>query len=142
MVNISENKMIVSTAKNKLRYTPSFCAQFWHSEDLKQIALYAKENKCFESLNQARKNIDNVYLTNRLIVEVGTKEKGNPFIKFLRFRPKSGVVAITKNDYEKVRELVVTSSNKKQNPLDFAMKQIIRLGSDVPNNNLFRRLFK
>lgn len=142
MVNISENKMIVSTAKNKLRYTPSFCAQFWHSEDLKQIALYAKENKCFESLNQARKNIDNVYLTNRLIVEIGTKEKGNPFIKFLRFRPKNCGVAITKNDYEKVRELVVTSSNKKQNPLDFAMKQIIRLGSDVPNNNLFCRLFK
>ena len=36
-------------------YNPQFKAQFWHSEDLKQIAIYAKENKNFDKLNQARK---------------------------------------------------------------------------------------
>ena len=123
-------------------YNPQFKAQFWHSEDLKQIAIYAKENKNFDKLNQARKNIDKTYLTNRLLVEVGKKEKGNPFIKIIRFHPKIGVIAAqTKKDYEKTREVVIVSSKAGESPLEFGMKQIIKLGSDIPNNKHFQRLF-
>lgn len=122
--------------------SPNFGARFLHSDDLARIAQYACDNKKFDKLNEARKKLDATRLTSRLYVEVGTLEKGNPFVKFFRYQPKKNVIVAKKaDDYEIVKVVVVSSSNVKENPLAFALKQIIKLANGMPNGNLFKRLF-
>lgn len=120
--------------------TPAFSAKFLHSESLKQIADYAVEHNKFEKLNQARKNIDSSFLKTRLRVDTGINEKGFPFVTFTRLEPKKSInVALSMDDYKQAK-ITLFESNKKENPLKFALEKIIKLGNDAPKNNMYKNV--
>ena len=121
-------------------YTPNFNAKFIQSDDLKKIADYAVEHGKFEKLNQARKNIDSLYLRKRIYVYMGQNEKGYPFVNFTVFEPKKFVVIPSSNDdYVKVKTVQYLSA-KKCNPLLYAFKKIIKLSNNAPHNKMFQNL--
>lgn len=120
---------------------PAFKARFLNSESMKQIADYAIQHGKFEKLNQARKNIESSHLRTRLLVDTGVTSKGFPFISFTRFVPKSDVI-VPKTMQDLRQEKVVTfltESSKIKNPIKFALEKLIRMGNDVPHNNIFKK---
>ena len=130
---------INNSPMNIQKTNPNFQAKFLHSESLRLIADYAKENGKFEALNIARKNISTSNLTTRIRVDIG-ENLGRPFVTFSKFVPRKKVrIAKTMDDY-KLAKTEIYESGKHQNPLKFALEKIIKLGNDAPNNKMFRRL--
>lgn len=128
--------MLISNNYN----TPNFGAKFFHSESLKMIADHAVKTGKFEELNQARKNIDNAYLATRLRVDIAKNDNGNPVLMIAKYKPKDGAY-YPKNikDYKfiKVSEYV---SSRKGNPIIFALKELIKLGNNAPNNKMYKNV--
>lgn len=121
-------------------YTPNFNAKFIYSDDLKKIADYAVEHGKFEKLNQARKNIDSAYLRKKLYINIGRSENGRPFINFTVFEPKKFVtVPAVNDDFVKVKTIQYVS-DKKENPVIYAFKRIIKLGNNAPHNKMYQNL--
>lgn len=120
----------------------TFGAKFLHSNDLKQVADYAVEHGKFDKLNQARKNIESAYLTTRIRLEISESKSGKPVLNFTKFMPKKSVgVAYSFDDYHEVKT-VSYKSEKKVNPLKFALEKIIKMGNSVPDNKIFRNVVK
>jgi hypothetical protein len=104
------------------------------------IVNHAIETEKFEKLNQARKNIDKAYLTTRLRVDIARSETGHPVLMISKFKPKNGVIIPkTIDDYKLVKVSEYESFNK-GNPLVFALRKLIRLGNNAPNNNLYKEV--
>lgn len=121
-------------------YNTSFQAKFLHSESLKMVADYAVEHNKFEKLNQARKNIDSSFLQTRLKLDIKESKNGNPIVSFTKYEPKKNVnVAYSLDDYEVVK-ITEFKSEKKINPLKFALEKIIKLGNNAPRNNMYKNV--
>lgn len=119
-------------------YTPNFQAKFFYSDDLKLVAEYAVQHGKFDKLNQARKNIESAHLTKRLLLNIDKTKEGNTVVRFTRFCPRKTVIIPQKfEDYslKKVKEYICYG---KTNPLKFAMRKIIELGNNAPNNNMYK----
>lgn len=117
----------------------NFQARFLNSESLKRIAEYAVEKNKFEKLNQARKNIAKSYIQTKLRVDIGDKD-GYPFVTFTRFNPKSRVVVPQVMDDLKLEKVTLYKSDKKINPLKFALQKLIKLGNKAPENKMFKNV--
>ena len=121
-------------------YHTSFQAKFLHSESLKMVADYAVEHNKFDKLNQARKNIDASYLQTRLKMDISEKENGNYIVSFTKYCPKKNInIAYSLDDYEIVKTTEFTSE-KKINPLKFALDKIIKLGNNAPHNKMYKKV--
>ncbi len=119
-------------------YTPNFQAKFLYSDDLKRVAEYAVEHGKFDKLNQARKNIDSVYLRTRLLLNIDQTNDRNTVIRFTRFYPRDTVIIPQKiEDYsiKKVKEYICF---KNIDPLKFALRKIIELGNNAPHNKMYK----
>ena len=118
----------------------SFNARFLYSKDLEQIANYAIEHNRAQRLNQASKNIDSSYVQTKILVNIGETTGGYPTVEFVRYAPRKSVpFPQNENDYNISRPIVFTSG-KHVNPLKFALERIIKMGNDVPNNSIFKRV--
>lgn len=118
---------------------PNFQARFFHSDALKRIADYAVETKQFDKLNQARKNITSLYFNTRLLVNIGKTPDNKPSLQISRFVKRSDVaMPNNSNDYKLVKQ-VTFAGKTGQNPLNFALKTLIRMGNNIPNNKIFQR---
>jgi hypothetical protein len=128
--------MLISNNYN----TPNFGAKFFHSESLKIIADHAVETGKFEKLNQARKNIDNACLSTRLRVDISQTDNGNPVLMIAKFRPKERICC-AKNikDYKLIKVSKFISA-KKENPINFALKELLKLGKNAPNNKMYKKV--
>jgi hypothetical protein len=120
--------------------SPNFGAKFFHSESLKMIAEHATKTGKFEKLNQARKNIDNAYLTTRLRVDVARTEGGYPVLMISKYKPKNGITVPKTIDDYKLIKVSEYESFSKGNPLVFALRKLIKLGNNAPNNNLYKEV--
>lgn len=119
--------------------SPNFTAKFFHSDSLKQVAEYSVEHGKFEKLNQARKNIDKTYLQTRFLVNIGEQD-GKPFVTFDSFAPKRHIIVPkSMDDYRAISSIKIVSE-KKMNPLKFALQKIIKLGNSAPDNKMFQKL--
>ena len=79
-----------------------------------------------------------LYLLTRLKLEIDTYN-GMPKVAFLRFDPRLPVTIpkdVTK-DYT-LRKRTAFLSVHEKNPIKFAYNLIIRMGKNVPDNDLFR----
>ncbi len=121
-------------------HSPKFGAKFLHSESLKQVADYAVDNRKFDKLNQARKNIEGAYLQTRVRFDMGVNDKGFPFLTFSRFNPKKSVLVPMNADDYQLTKVTIIESSKKCNPLKFAFEKIVKMGNSVPKNNLFKKI--
>lgn len=120
----------------------SFQAKFLHSESLKQLADYAVEHNKFEKLNQARKNIDNSFLTTRLRLDISKSQDGFPVVSFTRFQPKkTASTPYELEDYVQTKTVKFEAS-RKMNPLKFALEKFIKLGNKAPHNNMYKNIVK
>ena len=125
-----------------LRNQPSFQAKFVYSDSLKQVADYAVEHNKFNKLNQARKNIDNAYLTTRLKLDITKNSDNLPVVNFSRFIPKRGAIPpFAAGDYVQVKTVSYAAS-KKINPLKFALEKIIKLSNNAPQNKMYKSVVK
>lgn len=122
---------------NYKHYSPSFQAKFLDSKSLRLIAEYAVEHGKFDKLNQARKNIDVRNLQTRLRVDIGVNDD-KPFVSFTRFEPKDNVIIPKSLDDFKTEKVTVYQSDKKCNPLKFALEKLIKLGNGVPNSKMYQ----
>ena len=122
--------------------SPTFQAKFLYSDSLKQVADYAVAHGKFEKLNQARKNIDNSHLKTRLILNISQDVAGNPVVGFTRLLPKKTVIIPQSIDDYFEGKTTFFTSNKKVNPLKFALEKIIKLGNNAPNNNMYKTVIK
>lgn len=123
-------------------YTPHFSAKFIQSDDLKRIADYAVERGKFDKLNQARKNIDNSFLRRKIYVDIGKNEKDKSYINFTVFEPKKEVVVpVSNDDYVQINTKQYVCEQK-SNPLAFALRKIIKLGNNAPNNKMYQDIMK
>jgi|GEM_PF-6152176 hypothetical protein len=117
----------------------SFQAKFLHSDSLQQLAQYSVEHGKFDKLNTARKNIDSAFLSTRLKVDI-FEENGKPGVSFTRFVPKKNVlIAKYQDDFEQAK-VVTFKSEKKCNPLKFALEKIIKLSNNAPHNNMYKNV--
>lgn len=120
----------------------AFGAKFLYSEDLKNVVEYAVENGKFDKLNQARKNIESAYLTTRIKLDITTSDSGKPILNFTKYTPKKSVnVAYSLDDYT-ISKTSTYKSEKKINPLKFALEKIIKMGNNAPHNNTFKNIVK
>lgn len=117
----------------------SFQAKFLQSDSLQQLAQYSVEHGKFDKLNAARKNIDSAFLSTRLKVDI-FEENGKPGVSFTRFVPKKNVlIAKYQDDFEQAK-VVTFKSEKKCNPLKFALEKIIKLSNNAPHNNMYKNV--
>ena len=116
-----------------------FGAKFIHTDDLQRIAQYAIENGKAVELNQARKNIDSVYLKTRIGVRLFEDTNGYPGVEFTRYVPKS-VVSFPKSEKDYNAYKYAYCATKKMDIFEFALKKIIKMGNGVPNNKIFKRV--
>lgn len=117
----------------------NFQARFLNSESLKRVAEYAIEKNKFEKLNQARKNIAKSYIQTKLRVDIGDVD-GYPFVTFTRYNPKSRVIIPKVMDDLKLEKVTLYKSDKKMNPLKFALQKLIKLGNKAPENKMFKNV--
>ena len=117
----------------------NFKAKFLYSDALNDVVQYSIQKNKSEALNTARKNVDKTFLRTRLLFDYGINEKGLPFVSFTRFVPKNHItVPQSLEDYNQYKPTVYTSSDKKINPLAFALKQLIKLGNGVPESKMYK----
>ena len=106
---------------------------------MQQLAQYSVEHGKFDKLNTARKNIDSAFLSTRLKVDI-FEENGKPGVSFTRFVPKKNVlIAKYQDDFEQAK-VVTFKSEKKCNPLKFALEKIIKLSNNAPHNNMYKNV--
>jgi hypothetical protein len=117
---------------------PSFGAKFFHSESLKNLVEYSVEHGKFDRINQARKSIDNAYLTTRLRMDISTNDSNNPIVIFTRYKLKNDVIVPTSMDDYKVDKTIEFVSAGTENPLKYALNKLIKLGNGAPNNNMYK----
>ncbi len=117
----------------------NFQARFFHSDALKRIADYAVETQQFEKLNQARKNIASLYFNTRLLVNISKTSDNKPSLDISRFVKRSDVAFPQNSDDYKLVTRVSFAGKKGQDPLNFALKTLIRMGKNIPNNKIFQR---
>ncbi len=118
---------------------PAFKARFFYSDSLKQVADYAAAKNKFDKLNTARKNIASSHFNVRLLLDIQQTKDGKPILQFSRFLKRKNVaIAQNSNDYTLSKQFSIASSDN-CNPLDFALKTIIRMGNKAPENKLFRK---
>lgn len=121
-------------------YNTSFQAKFLHSESLKKVADYAVEHNKIDKLIQAKKNIDTSYLQTRLKMDISETETGKPIVSFTKYSPKKNInIAYSIDDYEIVKTTEF-KSEKKINPLKFALDKIIKLGNNAPHNKMYKKV--
>lgn len=119
----------------------SFMAKFLYSDSLKDVAKYASEQGKFKYLDEARNNIDSTHLRTRLLFECGENEKGFPFVTFTKYEPKSHItIPQSADDYVKHKPITYTGNSKKISIMEFALKKLITMGNNVPNNKIFRKV--
>lgn len=121
------------------KYTPTFQAKYLNSESLKLVADYAVEHGKFDKLNQARKNIDKSALQTRLRFDLGEKD-GKPFVTFTRYKLKPASIIVKNMDDLVMDKVTVFQSEKKVNPLKFALEKLIKIGNDAPKNKMFQNV--
>ncbi len=125
---------------NQSTNTPNFQAKFFYSKSLENVALYAVRHNAFGKLDRMQRHISSLHLKTRIKVDIKMTDEGFPQVIFTRFYPKHNtLVAIQKSDYKKIKQVTYTS-DKKVNPLWFAMNKIIEMGRRVPDNNIFREV--
>ena len=117
----------------------NFQAKFLHSESLKQVADYAVEKGKFSQLNHARKNIDKSFFTTRLRFDFGEIDS-KPYVTFTRYDLKPGVIVPQSLEDYKAPKYYTFQSNKKCNPLKFALEQILKMGRSAPKNNMYKQV--
>lgn len=128
---------------NKINnYNPNFNAKFIHTDSLESVVKWAIEHNKFETLNQARKNIDKYYLLYRIKFELFKTVDGKPFAMFTRYIPKKNILFPKyENDYIESQPMIF-QCYEKINPLKFGFDKIISLGKNVPNNHMYDRIIK
>ena len=125
---------------NQSTNTPNFQAKFFRTKSLENVALYAVKHNAFGKLDRMQKHISSVHLKTRVRVDIKITEEGFPQVIFTRSHPKHDtLIARCKNDYKKIKSVTYTSE-KKDNPLWFAMNKIIEMGKNVPNNDIFKEV--
>ena len=125
---------------NQPTTTPNFQAKFFHTKSLENVALYAVKHNAFGKLNRMQRHISTVHLKTRIRVDIKITEQGFPQVIFTRFYPKHNtLIPKQKSDYKKIKSVTYTSE-KKDNPLWFAMNKIIEMGKDVPNSDIFKEV--
>jgi hypothetical protein len=117
---------------------PNFGAKFFHSESLKNLVEYSIEQGKFDRLNQARKSIDNAYLTTRLRMDISKNETNNPVVIFTRYKLKNGVIVPKSMDDYKLDKTVEFVSDNTENPLAYAFRKFIKLSNSAPDNKMYK----
>ncbi len=125
---------------NQSTNTPNFQAKFFYSKSLDNVAKFAVRHNAFGKLDRMQKHISQVHLKTRLRLDISMTEQGFPQVTFTRYYPKFDTsIARYKDDYKKIKSVTYTS-DKKDNPLWFAMNKIIEMGRNVPNNDIFKEV--
>lgn len=73
-------------------------------------------------------------------MDISEKENGNYIVSFTKYSPKKNInIAYSLDDYEIVKTTEFTSE-KKMNPLKFALDKIIKLGNNAPHNKMYKKV--
>ena len=115
----------------------NFQAKFVKSDSLYDVVNYAIEKGKFDKLNQARKNIDNAYLTTKLKVDIFYSNKF-PTLSITKYEPKHHSSGFFAEDYIPTNRVEFVCQKPKANPLAYALKILIKMGNNAPNNHIFK----
>jgi len=125
---------------NQPTTTPNFQAKFIHSESLEKIAKFSVKYNMFDKLYRMKNNIGRAHLKTRLRVDAGITSDGYAQVTFTRYYPKYRTfIARTMNDFRVVKTITYIS-DKKDNPIWYAMNKIIEMGQNAPYNDLFKEI--
>jgi hypothetical protein len=124
-------------SNNYARYNnPTFGAKFLYSDSLKRVVDYSVEKGKFPLLDKARKDIGSAYLTTRLKLDI-IEESGGTVVTFSRYIPKKSVnVANSIDDYRLAK--ITTYKGNTTDSLEFALRKILKLSHNAPNNNMYK----
>ena len=117
----------------------NFQAKFLKSDSLYDVVHYAIDNGKFEKLNQARKNIDNACLRTRLQMDIAYTNN-SPTVIFTKYEPKKLSSGLFTDDFIPTNRVEYICTKPKTNPLEFALRMIIKMGNSAPKNNIYKNV--
>ena len=128
----------MNVVQNSCNAPVSFKAKFMYSDDLQKVVDYAIVSGKYKKLDKARLNIETSMLKTRLRMDIDTYN-GMPKVIFSRFDPRLpvGIPKDINKDYT-LRKQVAFLSVYEKNPIKFAYNLIVKMGKNVPENDLFR----
>lgn len=123
----------------KINSNPTFKAQFLHTDSLKQVVEYSLENKCFNKLNNARKEIEKHDGFVKIEMHCGFDEKlKRSFLKFITYKPQYETINNQLIQRYKIKETIKYYSEK--NPLKLAYEKIIQMSQNNLRNNTYKNI--
>ena len=118
---------------------PNFKAKFLYNNTLKQISEKAAELGQLENLNQAKKNISMQDNNIGLLIDIG-ENHGKYFVSFSKCVPRKKVKSPKTFDDFKLAKTETFEAGRHCNPVEFALSKLIKLGSDAPKNNMYKKI--
>ncbi len=116
----------------------SFGAKFIENQDFIAVADYAFKKHKMDIFNQSLKNIDKIRKDTYIKMNLCYTDKF-PTVVFSRYEkgwnPK---LQQTTDEYLLKRQVDYVAEDKKLNPLKMAFDKIIKMGSNVPDNKMFK----
>lgn len=125
-------------------YQPNFQAKYFFSQSLKKATKHAAAKGKYDKLDRAIKNLENCStdLRKRIFVDIGKLKDNRPYINFEVFVPKYYITnPKTIEDYN-VYNGVKYISSKKCNPFDYAIRKLIEIGRNAPENDLYQKVLR
>ena len=117
----------------------NFKAKILYNNTLKQINEKAMALGQMENLNQAKKNISAYNPNIGLLIDIG-ENNGKPFVSFSKYIPRKKVKSPKTFDDFKLAKTETFDAGRHYDPIEFALSKILKLGSDAPNNKLFKQI--
>lgn len=125
----------------RINSTPSFKADFCHTESLKEVADYAVKKGKFDKLNEARKIIEKTDWFTKLKMNCGFNEANNQsFFEITSYKPvytfEDGKVITT------YKTKTTRRYYKEKNPIQLAYEKIIKMSNNNTRNKTYKAYVK
>ena len=117
----------------------NFKAKILYNNAIKQINEKAAEIGQFENLKIAKRNIAMHDNNVGLLIDIG-ENKGKPFVSFSKYILRKKVRNPKTFDDFKLAKTETFEACRHCNPVEFALFKLIKLGSDAPNNNMYKKV--
>ena len=117
----------------------SFNAKIVPNSSYNQVMDYAVQHGKAAKLFEALENIDRI--RHDTLIEMNVCYTENyPTVVFSRYEKGWNKVLQEPTDYFVIKRQVDYISDKKENPLKYALSRLIKLGNDAPNNKMFQEV--
>ena len=117
----------------------SFNAKIINNKSYEEVMKYALEHDKFTRFTKTLENIDRIRKDTFIKMNICYTED-YPTVVFSRYERGWNKITQTPTDKYVLKKQVDFISSKKENPVKFAYKKLVKLGNDAPNNKMFQEV--